>query len=633
MVAIGREQLNYESAKEKEWLVANGLGGYASSTIIGANTRKYHGLLVASLNPPVERRLLLSKLEETVKIRGKEYALSTNKYPGVIYPKGHEHQVSFSLNPVPTFEYSVGGAKIRKTVFMVHGKNATIVRYDVQSAEPLEISLVPLTNDRDFHANTNSRLPLSQLSGPNGTAIKNGNRQCLFLESDHCAFSQTETWYLNMLYDLETARGEGDSDNHFSPGAFSISINGHSTFHIIATDGPAIKENPDAIYRTELVRLKALREKAHKAPESLAYSADSFLVKRRSTHSGTVIAGYHWFADWGRDSMISLPGLALCAGRGEFARSVLDTFAQKIANGLVPNVFSDNGEGASYNSADASLWFILTSNKYLEKTGDEAFFKERIWGKIKEIISAYRHGTTGVRMDADFLISCGPGLTWMDAFVDGSPVTPRNGKPVEINALWCNSLEIAHALANRFGERALAHELNELSGSAKASFGKFWNSTGKCLFDTIDPIDSSKRPNQIFAVSLPFRILNSEQERDVLDSVERELLTPYGLRSLSKSDQKYRGPYVGDRRNRDIAYHNGAVWSWLIGPYADACARVKGRDAVSEILKPLKGFVEENGMGTVPELFDAKTLEARGCFSQAWGVAEWLRAIVEYGPA
>ncbi|MFH0817586.1 MAG: amylo-alpha-1,6-glucosidase [Candidatus Micrarchaeota archaeon] len=623
--------IDYESGKNREWLVANGLGGYASSTIVGANTRKYHGLLIASKNPPVERRLLLSKLEETAKIGGKEFQLSTNKYPGVVYPRGYESQTSFSLSPFPVFEYSLPGATIRKTIFMVHGKNATIVRYEVYSTEPVEFSIVPLTNDRDFHSNTNFKISFSQGANANGTVIRTNGKPVLLLESDLCSFLPSESWYVNMLYELETERGEGDSDNHFSPGAFSIKINGHSTFHIIASDGAAIHGNPDSLYRTELVRMKALSEKMRVVPEQLAYSADSFLVKRRSTHSGSIIAGYHWFADWGRDSTISLPGLALCTGKFDFARSVLDTFAQKTSNGLVPNVFSDTGEGASYNSADASLWFILASYKYLEKTEDEAFFRERLWGKLKEIVHAYKNGTSGVHMEQDFLISCGPGLTWMDAFVDGRPVTPRNGKPVEINALWCNALEIMHVLANRFNEGALAHEINGLSDGARKSFGKFWNEEKKCLYDTLDPIDASIRPNQVFSISLPLQILEREKENSILETVRQELFTPYGLRSLSPSDPKYKGSYYGDRRDRDNAYHNGAIWSWLIGPYADACAKIKGTGEASKLIKPLKDFIEEKGMGTVPELFDSENLKPRGCFSQAWGVAEWLRVMLEYG--
>ncbi len=621
---------SYESARNREWLVANGIGGYASSTVIGANTRKYHGLLVASKNPPVERRVLLAKLEEAVKIGSREYSLSTNKYPGVVHPKGYENLESFSLSPFPTFGYSFGSVRIRKTVFMVHGKNATVARYEVQSPEPVELSIIPLANDRDFHGNTNSRLPFSQAPKPNGTVIGNSGKPFLFLESDHCAYSPFETWYVNMLYELETERAEDDSDNHFGPGSFSISIKDQGTFHIIASDGERTGADPDALYRSELIRLKALKEKGPSPiPEQLLYSADSFLVQRRSTHSGSIIAGYHWFADWGRDSMISLPGLTLATGKFEFARSVLDTFAQKISNGLVPNVFSDTGEGAAYNSADASLWFIMSSCSYLHATHDEHFFRDRLWGKIKEIIAAYRSGTTGLRMDSDFLISCDPGLTWMDAFVDGKAATPRNGKPVEINALWCNSLHLAHELANRFGERALAHELNQLEEGATASFRKFWNPRDKCLFDIIDPVDSSVRPNQIFAVSLPLQLLGEEEEL-VLEKVRRELLTPYGLRSLSPSDRHYRSSYSGDRRLRDFAYHNGTVWSWLIGPYADACARLKGKSEVRGLLKPLKEFIQEKGMGTVPELFDPESLEPRGCFSQAWGVAEWLRIMKEY---
>jgi len=629
MVSVNRK-ITYEAGKAREWLVANGLGGYASSTITGANTRKYHGLLVASKNPPVERRLILSKLEETVRKDGNEFALSTNKYPGTVYPRGYENLKSFSLAPLPTFEYSIGGMEIKKIIFMVHKKNAAVVRYEVKTRGPAEISLSPLANDRDFHANTTERINFSQDVGGNGTSVRRDGKNVLLLQSDACAFSKKESWYENMLYDLETERGEGDRDSHFCPGEFRVQIAGDFVFHISATDGTNVGTSFERLYRDELGRLKALRT-GDDVPESLLHSADSFRVFRRSAGSESIIAGYHWFADWGRDSMISLPGLALETNRFDFARSVLDTFAQKVVDGLVPNVFSDSGEGASYNSADSSLWFVVSAYKYLEKTQDEDFFRRRLWGAVKEIILAYRRGTGGVRMDEDCLITCEPGLTWMDAFVEGRPVTPRSGKPVEINALWYNSLEMTHELANRFGERPLATETRELARSAKKSFSKFWNQERGCLFDVIEPIDPSVRPNQIFALSLLFGILDAGKESKILEVVERDLLTPYGLRSLSRSDGRYRGKYSGDRRARDFAYHNGTVWTWLIGPYADACAKVRGRDEARNLANALKEFVEDKGMGSVPELFEADTLEPKGCFSQAWGVSEWLRVIREYG--
>ncbi len=622
--------ITYEAGKAREWLIANGLGGYASSTITGANTRKYHGLLVASKNPPVERRLLLSKLEETVEAGGDKFSLSTNKYPGTVYPKGYECLKSFSLAPLPTFGYSIGGTEIKKIIFTVHKKNATVIRYEVKTRGPAEISLSPLANDRDFHANTTEKINFSQDARGNGTSIRRDGKDVLLLQSDACAFSKKESWYENMLYDLETERGEGDRDSHFCPGEFGVQIAGDSVFHILATDGTDVGTSFEQLYRDELERLKTLRT-GDDVPESLLYSADSFRVFRKSTGSESIIAGYHWFADWGRDSMISLPGLALETNRFDFARSVLDTFAQKVVGGLVPNVFSDSGEGTFYNSADSSLWFVVSAYKYLKKTQDEDFFRRRLWGAVKEIILAYRRGTGGVRMDEDCLIACEPGLTWMDAFVDGRPVTPRSGKPVEINALWYNSLEMTHELANRFGERPLATETRELARSAKKSFSKFWNQERGCLFDVIEPIDPSVRPNQIFALSLLFGILDAGKESKTLEVVERDLLTPYGLRSLSRSDGRYRGKYSGDRRTRDFAYHNGTVWSWLIGPYADACAKVRGRDEARNLTNALKEFVEDKGMGSVPELFEADTLEPKGCFSQAWGVSEWLRVIREYG--
>ncbi len=631
MISVGGP-FTYENSRFKEWLVANGLGGYASSTVTGANTRKYHGLLISSKNPPVDRRLLVSKLEETVDVFGRELSLSTNRYPGAVYPKGFENLSSFSLSPLPCFDYSVGGSHVKKTVFMVHGRNATVVRYELDSNEPLEISVAPLVNDRDFHSNTNGRINFSQEPKKHGTRIKNENSASILLESDILSFSKSESWYENMVYDIETERGEGDRDNHFCPGLFSGRFSGKAVFHITMSDGEAVAGTPEALYGAELARLSGLNGTGKNVPEHLIYSADSFRAFRKSTSSSTIIAGYPWFADWGRDSMISIPGLALELGEFGFARSVLETFAQNIRGGLVPNVFSDAGIGASYNSADSSLWFILSSYRYLKKTGDLLFVRERLWDRIKEIISSYKRGTGGVRMDSDCLVSCGPGLTWMDAFVGGKAVTARAGKPVEVNALWYNALEIAREIADELGERSLAVEYAELSAGAKKSFLGFWNESKECLFDVIEPNDSSVRPNQVIAISLPFRLLDKSMELSILEVAGRELLTPYGLRSLSQKEPGYLARYSGDRMERDSAYHNGAVWSWLIGPYADAIANVMGgKKAALKLVKPLKEFIGEQGMGTVPELFEAESLEPKGCFSQAWGVAEWLRVISEYG--
>ncbi len=632
MLSITGGLLTYEKGWNKEWLVANGIGGYASSTIIGANTRKYHGLLVASLNPPVDRMLLLSKLEETIESNGKKEQLSTNKYPGAVYPKGYVGLNSFSLSPFPTFIYRTENFQLKKTVFMVHGSNATIVRYEVRTPARAVLQIVPLINDRDFHGNTYAKIAFSQIPGQNRVVIKNNERTSLIVESDLCTYSPTEAWYENMIYDFETFRGEGNKDNHFSPGSFNICIDNEASFNIIATDGTVLDNNPRHLYQSELMRFKKLKKQANPlVPEELVYSADSFLVKRKSTSSNSIIAGYHWFSDWGRDSMISLPGLTLTNGRFELARSILDTFAQTMYNGLVPNVFSDTGAGASYNSADASLWFVNSAYKYLEKTDDETFMRKRLWEPIKNVVDSYLSGTDGVRSDKDYLITCGPGLTWMDAQVNGFPVTPRNGKPVEVNALWYNALKISHILADRFGERSFATKMNHLSKTVKQSFAKFWNDDTDCLYDTIDPDDPSIRPNQIFVLSLQFRLLNKKKEMQVLKSVRDELLTPYGLRSLTKRDPKYCPTYSGDRLKRDSAYHNGTVWSWLIGPYIDSSNRLEGKNKASLLTDKLKSFINQRGIGTVPELFEAESLQPRGCFSQAWGVAEWLRTISEYG--
>jgi len=655
--------LSYEEARKREWVVGNGLGGYASSTVIGLNTRKYHGLLVTSLEPPVKRWLLLSKIEEELSIEKDTYLLSTNNYGDVVHPQGYKHQVGFCFDVFPTFTYDIGGVSIEKSIFMPHGYNATVISYKIENAgKAFELRLRPLISSRDLHSNLHSSdigWGFEEESGDNWSRLKASfeGAPVLALKCENAEYVPAGFWVYKMFYELEDLRGNDAWEDLYSPGEFIKRCEeGTTRIDIIATGGSAdeVSRSEDAICSSISVFPEEERRRARAlekgisatgvvAPGTLALlarAADSFIVDRKSTGSKSIIAGYHWFSDWGRDAMISLPGIALVTGRFEEARDILRTFANSTEAGLVPNRFQDSGSGAEYNSADASLWFFVAVHKFLEYTGDYDFVMGGLWRTMKEIVDSYVNGTRfDIRMEEDGLISAGNGntqLTWMDANVGEVAITPRHGKAVEINALWYNALKIMEGLALRFGEDS--EEYAGLARKAKKSFNEgFWNPERNCLYDVIsgDWKDGSIRPNQIFAVSLPHSLLGGKGARKVVLKVMEELYTPYGLRSLSPKDGRYCGTYGGNQEKRDAAYHQGTVWSWLMGPFISAYLSVNGRDKMARrnalrFISPLVNHLRDAGLGTVSEIFDGDApFTPRGCISQAWGVGELLRCIVE----
>ena len=648
--------LVYDRAKEKEWIVTNGIGGYSSSTIIGANTRKYHGLLVASLMPPVRRMLILSKVEEVVRIGDKTYALSTNRYPGVIHPEGYRFQERFVWDMFPVFIYKIGDMIFKKTVFMVHGSNTTVIQYEIENGRGATVSIRPFINARDFHHNLNSNLidwRFEESAGEKKTLLKATyfNSPVLILASDLAGYRGDGFWVHDMVYEKEQERGLEDRDDHYSPGEFLLDIDkarlDRGRFNIIAIGGDEKTARSDfeqfypridTLFEREAARKTGLIGKmkinaASPVPgriTDLVLAADSFIVSRWSTGSKSIIAGYPWFSDWGRDAMISLPGLTLVTGRYDDARLILKTFAKSCMNGLVPNRFSDYGGRSDYNTVDASLWFVNAVYKFLEYTDDHAFVKRYLLNVMEEIVEYYRNGTGyNIFMDDDCLIHAGTRdiqLTWMDAKVgDDLVVTPRNGKAVEINALWYNALKIMEQVTEGdYDTETTRKSFNE----------KFWNKKERCLYDVIEETDASIRPNQIFAVSLPFPVLDKRKQRAVVTKVQDELLTPFGLRSLSPSDPRYRGRYEGGVYSRDTAYHQGTVWAWLIGPFISAYVRIhrsrNGRRNARKFLDPLIESVGDAGLGTISEIFDGDPPHRpRGCISQAWSVAEVLRCYFE----
>jgi predicted glycogen debranching enzyme len=628
VIAFDRQTCGDLSAsRTREWLETNGIGGYASSTIIGLNTRRYHGLLVAATKPPAGRMVLLSKMEETVILNGRRYDLSTNRYPGAVHPSGYLFLAEFRLDPFPTFVFKVEGIEIEKRVFMVHGENTVVIEYDFRGPD-CTFELRPLIAFRDYHGTTrrNDGLdPSIQDEAGVITLAPYAGLAPLYLSHD-ATVEPTGDWYFNFEYDIELERGFDDREDLFNPLVARYDVCGDTTVTIIAsTERHAVTEAA-GMRRSEVERRAVIGA----AP--LVAAADQFIVKRGELE--TIIAGYHWFCDWGRDTMIALPGLTIATGRSDIARNILLTFAQHVDQGMLPNRFPDEGEAPEYNTVDATLWMFEAVRAYAAYTNEWDFVRDNLYGVLTGIVDWHRRGTRfGIRMDVDGLLSAGePGvqLTWMDAKVGDLVVTPRRGKPVEVQALWYNALRIMESLASRYGDAEREAMFAGMADLARASFNEvFWNSATGSLYDVVDGDvrDASLRPNQIFAVSLPHSMLDAARARAVVETVERELLTPRGLRTLDTKDPRYRGRYLGDPMSRDTAYHQGTVWPWLIGPFFTAWLKIGGSDTIVKTwLAEFEPHLIEAGLGQVSEIFDGDPPFApRGCIAQAWSVAELLR--------
>ncbi len=614
MAGFALRPQSYEEGAGREWLLANGLGGYASASAVGSNTRAYHGLLVAAQKPPTDRWLLLSSLDE--ELGG--IHLANHQYPGVIHPQGFKYLQEFRCDPFPRFCYKIGSCRIEKTVFMIQGENTTIISYKIENGQGT-MRLVPLVHSRSFHGA--SPLPgMSQEPLDTGTILRSNLRPDirLTLLSDGPAYAPQEMIYNNFEYQEERLRGLAWKEDLFSPGHFEIELSGDASFAIAASTWRT--GMPD--WRAEQKKEKERTEMLLAPVADLARAADSFLVKRGEWRS--LIAGYHWFDDWGRDAMISLPGLLLCTGRFEDAGLVLKSFAAAMKDGVLPN---DLGAG-SFNTVDASLWFVRAVGSYFAHSKDREFVRE-IWPRLLEVVSRYSRPGEDFGSDEDGLIVSGPALTWMDARLDGRPVSPRAGKCCEINALWYSALIDMQKLGKAVG-RSEDAGFAILAEKVRESYPKFWNSEAGCLFDVIDHEDATVRPNQIIAAGIP-DLLPDVMKKSILDVVTKELLTPYGLRTLSPRDPRYIGRYEGDPRRRDGSYHQGTVWPWLMGPFIDALLLVQGRSEATlaqarELLSPLLAM-HAGGINTIPEVFDGDSPQRPGgCISQAWSVAEVLRA-------
>jgi|CXWL01.1.fsa_nt_gi predicted glycogen debranching enzyme len=629
----------------REWLETNGIGGYASATISGANTRRYHGLLVAATRPPLGRVVMLSKFEETVTIGGQKYELSSNQYPGIVHPEGFRYLKGFRLDPFPIWTYEIEGVEIERSIFMIHGENSTVCRWKVtnrtaNSNSNIELELKPLVAFRDHHhlRREITGFEVDYRVDDDVVSIQpHAEMPRLYLAHNAKAIEHQGHWYRDLEYAIEQERGFDFHEDLFQPFSLSFDL-AEEAILIASTEQKSISE-AEEMQHIEIKRRAALVVRSEindKTLWPLVLAADQFIVERGTGKS--VIAGYHWFSDWGRDSMIALPGLTLATNRPDIAKSIITEFSKHISEGMLPNRFPDAGETPEYNTVDATLWYFEAIRAYIENTGDHEFVKDVIYDNLVDIIDSHISGTRyAIKVDTDGLLNAGvPGtqLTWMDAKIGDWVITPRRGKAVEIQALWYNALCTIAGFANDFGDSRRQKVYRTMAAKAKTSFREqFWNDQEDCLFDVIDGAekDGSIRPNQIFAVSLPNSMLDAATARNVVNKVETDLLTPFGLRSLSPHDPRYVPTYIGSPFERDGAYHQGPVWGWLIGPFVDAYRKTHSKDAmaekrIDEILERLKAHLGEAMIGQVSEIFDGDLPHIpRGCAAQAWSVAELLR--------
>jgi predicted glycogen debranching enzyme len=631
------------------------LGGFASSTIAGLNTRRYHGLLIAATQPPVGRMLLLSKFEETLVIDGRRYDLSANRYPGVVHPQGYLFLKKFRHEPFPTFVFEIEGLELEKSVFMVQGENTTVIQYELRAAPgtiptACTLELRPLIAFRDYHSLTHENGALDPHFEIDANSVKltpYAGLPSLYLNHSGAHVQPSGYWFRNFEYDRERERGLDFSEDLFNPLVLVFDLHRDASASVLASTEPP-KARPIAALRVAEIerrdRVLASAPSGDPLVRRLMRAAGQFIVQRGNQDA--VIAGYHWFGDWGRDTMISLPGLTLATGRYDVAKSILLAFAGHVDRGMLPNRFPDAGAAPEYNTADATLWFFEAVRALLAQTHDRDFVRVNLYGVLSDIVSWHERGTRyGIHAESDGLLNAGePGiqLTWMDAKIGDWVVTPRRGKAVEIQALWYNALRVMEDLARRYDYAADGRHYREVADRARHNFPLlFWNGPAGCLYDVVDgdTRDRSMRPNQIFAVSLFHQMLPPERAKAVVDAVARHLLTPYGLRTLAPGDPRYRGRYEGSPVSRDSAYHQGTVWPWLMGPFISAYLYVHGhsREAgaqAAQWLAELRRYAADEGLGQLPEVFDGDAPQRPGgCIAQAWSVAELLRVVGFVGQA
>jgi predicted glycogen debranching enzyme len=646
--------LTVTPALDREWLLTNRRGGSASGTTTGMPTRRYHGLLCVAARPPLERWLLLNAILEKVTVAGEPFELANFEFGDRIHPRGYERLTGVAYDLAPArpwvrFEYRWGGVVVRKTVTLFERRDLVEVRYDVESdgAGEIRVELLPFVSMRDFHALRVGERAMSLATEGRGFVVRGPDDACPALRMEGMAlfgrmrqplaFKPVEDWWTGLVLREEAARGQDSVQDLFTPGWFSATLEGAGAVVVRGQGLTVAEEAASSIPVATAVSAGGNPDAAPSADERLKHAAAQFVVDRRRADgrwSRTILAGYPWFGDWGRDAFIALPGLLLLDEAFDDAREVLCTFASAQMDGLIPNRFSDYGDGCDYNSVDASLWFIIAADRYARASGDDATWRSDLAPACHGVVKAFTAGTRfDIFVDKDGLVSAGnpdTQITWMDAMCDGVVFTPRNGKCVEVNALWYEALS---RLAERDpGDARLA----TLRRRVRANYASvFWNEQRQCLYDCVRPDaqDATIRPNQIFAVSLEQSALTPAQRHAVVACVREHLLTPYGLRSLAPTEPGYRPRYEGDRMQRDGAYHQGTVWAWLMGPYVEAFLRIHefSADAKAEarrLLAPLVAHLDDAGLGSVSEIFDAEPPHTpRGCYAQAWSVAELRRAL------
>ncbi len=638
-----------ERALAREWLVTNGLGGYASGSLLGANTRRYHGLLVAALEPPARRAVLLAGLVEEVALPDGMRALSTHEFwDGTLHPQGWRWLEAVEWEgTAPVFRFNLQGVRLERRIWMEQGRNTTVMTYRLDEGAPaVDLALAPLCAARDFHQQTrgdpNWRPVLVPLADGLQVQMRDGLPALRLRGVPRPQGEATGEWWWRFLHRAERERGLDDEEDLYRAGRLWFHLEPGATVALLATAEPedhsswrwetsaAAIRGREAALRARVRRVATGRSKLG---QRLALAADQFLVAR-PPQGTTVIAGYPWFGDWGRDTMISLPGLCLATGRGDLARSVLTTCARYLDGGMIPNRFPDDGSAPEYGSVDATLWWVLAVHAYDVATKDQSLVEELLPALI-EVMRCHLAGTRcGIHVDADALLAAGEegrALTWMDARVGGQAVTPRMGKPVEVNALWYNAVRLVTEWGRRSHRSMAVYE--RVASQACASFARrFWHEAKGYCYDVLDGAegdDASLRPNQVIALALPHPLLDEGRARQVLGAVRTHLLTPVGLRTLAPRDPRYIGSYSGDQHARDAAYHQGAVWPWLLGPYWEAHVKLGGDvAAVRAGLRGIEARLLDGGVGTLGEIFEGDPPHrAVGCIAQAWSVGEVLRLV------
>jgi predicted glycogen debranching enzyme len=628
------------TAESMEWLVTNGIGGYASGTVANLLTRRYHGLLVAALQPPLGRTLLMSKLDDTVEYDGRVYPIFTNRWADILVePHGYRHIESFRLDgTTPVWTFSFGGARLEKSIWMQPGANTTYVFYHLRRAtSPLTLITRAMVNYRDFRSETHAGDWQMQIKRvPQGLRVGAFEDAVPFsVLSDQAVINQEHHWYRNFSLNMEPYHGSAVMEDHLNIGEFRVTLTpGATVTFVISTE-----ESPNLDGASALAERRAYEEKvialAPELPVQLVLAADQFIVKRGTPGTidwYSIIAGYHWLRDWGRDTLISLPGLLLATGRHNEARSILKSFSGYLSEGMLPSQFPEGDGLPEYKAADVTLWYFEAIRAYFNETNDIDLLRE-LFPVLTEIIDWHEKGTRyHIQVDAlDGLLYAGePGmpLTWMDAKSGDWGITPRTGKPVEINALWYNALRSMATFAHILDQPS--DRFDALAEQVLTSFSRFWNEELGYCFDVLDTPsgdDPALRPTQLLAVSLPYSPLSEKQQKAVVDICFRKLLTPLGLRSLAPDEPGYIGYYSEDTHQQDIAYHQGTVWGWLIGPFVSAHFRVyQDGQAVRSLLEPFLDHLTVRGIGSISEIFDGDApFTPRGCIAQAWSVAELLR--------